>query len=383
MDQSRISKIDWPPGLSATPEMHYESLAPLYQTTPPNSDEEHLSFAVQCSINWNHISDLRGCVHKVDVITKRSLADAKLAVTHEVLPNQGAGSHVIVVNDKLRVAGFDSGSIVPIRNFGPKKTFNCDVRGRLEHHSGGIIHLSADPAGKRLVSCSTDGTVALYEVNEEDISLVSKARVDSHEIAAVEFLNPIDDFNPMFNDDDDDESVIDSNNLILYATHHGHIGIIDARCGLRDALEFRHVHSTKPLLDITTMCVLKDGPGIQAYFGSRSGRIVNIDMRYDQDYLNDKKLPGDGSIRRMKEVLVPGGGNETKQFIAYTNDTPILKIVEPIDLHPAEGFKCDRSMLDNKCMDVVQVGNRLITCGAQTSIGCWVWEDSPLVALAD
>lgn len=374
MKTGEISRIYWPDGLSATSEMHYESLALLYQETRPESTEDHLSFVVQCSRNYSHPSTVEGCVHKVDIVANSSFADAKLSVTHEVLPGQGAGSHVIAVNDRLRVAGFNSGALIPIKNFGPKKTFNCDVRGRLQHQCGGIIHMSTDSDGKKFASCTTEGMVALFEVDGEELKLASRARVERHEIAAVEFLKPLECPNPKLLEDD---SVFDSNNLLLYATFHGYIGIVDSRCGLRDALSFRKIHTTQPKLDITTMCVLKNSPGIQAQIGSKSGRVVSIDMRYNQRYLNDQKRPEDGSIRRMLEVVVPVGGNQTKSFIAYTNDSSKLKIVEPVNLGNAKGFRCDRPMVDGKCMDVVQVGNRLVTSGGNTSIGCWIWEDSP------
>lgn len=376
MDNSgtKISQLYWPDGLSAIPQMHYESLALLYQEALPDSSEEHLSFVVQCSKNWKYHTGVKGCVHKVDVVAGSSFSDAKLSVTHEVLPDQGSGAHVIAVNDKLRVAGFDSGALIPIKNFGPKKTFNCDVRGRLQHECGGIIHINIDPKGQRLAACTTEGFILLYEVDGEELKLVSKAQVERHDIAAVEFLEPVDDPNPRLALGD---KVFDHNNLLLYATHHGFVGIVDSRCGLRDSLKFRKIHTTQPKVDITTMCVLKNSPGIQAYIGSKFGRIIQIDLRYNQDYVNDQQLPEDGKIRRMLEVVVPTGGDESKNFLAYTNDSPTLKIVDPVELKPAPGFRCDRSMVDSKCMDVIQVGNRLVTSGEQTSIGCWVWEGSP------
>lgn len=372
MDQmTGISRIETSPGkIVAGLDRCYESIAPLYHGTQSNGVADRVSFAVSSTDFEIEEFILRGCIHKLDIDIAPSLADAKIRVTHEVLPKQGACSQIITVNDKLRVAGFDSGSVLPISNFGPKKTFHCDVRGRLQHHSSPIKCLAADTKGTRLASGSTGGEIVLYDVNNESISFTARTNICTTPITGLSYLRPHQDICLRPNE----ESVLDGENVLIYSTQGGHIGLLDTRCDLGQRINFSRMMTTEPRSNLTSLCYFDSLPGQVVFFGSAQGELIAVDLRYNNRYLVEQKLSDDGSICRMQKISLQAQENKSKDFLAYTNGTNGIKIIDPSLLVIDERWKCDRPS-DGIVRDFCQIGKRIITCGDGSSIGCWAWQD--------
>lgn len=360
--------IEWPTFLKAKPSMCYESIAPLFHEQV-NETTEHLSFAVSCSNQEIEVPNFKGCIHKLDITSEQqTLTNAKIKASHEVLPGQGFCSQIIPVNEKLRVACFNHGSVLPISNFGPKKTFHCDVRGRLEHHTSPVNCIAANTAGTQLASGSTSGEIALYEVNEEKVTFTSRVNVCSSTVTGMSFLKPHQDICMKPNE----REIFDGENIVIYSTQNGHIGLLDTRCDLAQRIDYARLMTTVPRLNLTSLCYADSLPGQVVFFGSAHGNLVAIDLRYNNKYLVDQKLPEDGNIRRIKKIKAKVSENETRDYLAYTNETHRIRLMDPNSMEFCESWKCDRKS-QGIIKDFCQVGNRIITCGSETSIGSWTY----------
>lgn len=365
-----ISQIEWPENFKSNPHMSYESIAPLHIANQGDGSCDNISVAVASTNLDLDPSKPRGCIQKLDIIAGPTLADAKIKVSHEVLPGQGACSQIIPVNEELLASCFDAGSVLPISNFGPKKTFHCDVRGRLQHHDSPVNCIASDSDGTQLASGSTGGEIALYEVSGKSITYTSRVNVCSSSITGLAYIKPFEDIclRPSEN------SVTDSEDILIYSTFMGHIGLLDTRCDLGQQIEFGRLMTTQPRVNLTSLCYIDTLPGQVIFFGSAHGHLIGVDLRCNKKYLVDRKLAEDGCIRRMKQVRIQTEDNKITSCLAYTNETSTIKIIDPKSLETHERWKCDR-LSTGIIKDFCQVGQRIITCGSESTIGCWTWDD--------
>lgn len=364
-----VSEIQWPDHIKARPDMCYESIAPLYCETSSDGIGDVMSFAVSSTNDELDLAYLRGCIHKVDILTTPRLADAKIKVTHEVIPRLGACSQIIHVNDVLRVACFDQGCIIPISNFGPKKTFNSDVRGRLQHHTSPVVRIASNTNGNQIASGSTSGEIVLYEVGNSSISYISRVNVGSSFITGISFLKPHRDIclRP------DDQDVYDGENLLIYSLQNGHIGLLDTRSDLGQQIDYGKLLTTEPRLSLTSLCYIDSLPGQVVFFGTAQGQLIAIDLRFSNRYLYNQDLPEDGCIRHMKKVTLKTDDDKSEHLLAYTNGTNEVKIFDPTSLKPDQHWISDRPSA-GIVKDFCQMDKRIITCGSESSIGCYTWQ---------
>lgn len=366
---SSNSLIGWPDGLAATPDMTYESLALLYNETNEQVSGDRMAFAVACS-NYDFVpKSVKGCIHKLEITTSSYFSRATMDITHEVLPNQGPCSKIIDVHDKLKIACFDNGTIIPIKNFGYKKTFNCDVRGGLTHHTSAICSISTDPTKGRLATGASTGEVAIYQIDGEHITFISRSRVSSSAITGLAHVKSATDM-----DSSSGDSVSSSGEgSILFSTQSGLLGLIDPRCDMGASLSTTDLTTGEPKLNIASICTTTHLGAQIVFLGGVQGQLVSIDLRNPYTYLDEYKFPEDGSIRTIKVVRVPDGPIE-RAFLAYTNESSAIKILNMDTMQPDEGWFCER-IPDGAQQDICQVGQRLVTCGERASIGCWTWEN--------
>lgn len=362
------SEIEWPSSLTAIPEMCYESIVPLYTETRPELSGENFGFALSCSKHFTDPNGCRGCIQKLEVVADPNFAQAKMKISHEVLPNKGACSQLLPINDKLRVACFDQGCIIAIKNFGYKKTFNCDVRGALQNHSSPVNCIANDMKGTQLASGTTDGEIGLYQVREERIFFLSKQSVSSTFVSGLAYLQPKPDICTRPRDDE----VLNGENMLIYSTRDGYLGLIDTRCKLAAEVDCSNLDIPKPRLNISTLCYMDTPSGQIVYLGTAEGQVISMDLRCIKKFLYQQNLPEDKCIRRMKEITIIGQDQQKKRYLAYTNGTRELKIVDAQTAGFHTGWTCDR-LPGAIIKDFCQVGNRIVTCGAETSIGCWTW----------
>lgn len=329
-----------------------------------------MAFALSCSRNFYSSKLCRGSIHKLEVSAATDFATAKMAITHEVLPGEGASSQIIPVHDKLLVACFDQGIIIPIKNFGPKKTFNCDVRAGLRHHCGPINTMASNYGGTHLATGSTNGEIALYHVRGEEIKFISRTSASNVIITGLAYLKPVKD--ALYKLHGDQPSVDSEESILIYSTGNGQLGLIDTRCSQGAQIKSELVHTTEPRLNISSMCLVGGPSCPQLFFGTKHGHLNSIDLRCFRRYLHEQKSEKDGCIRRMKGVLVQDG-EKRRNFLAYTNASQELQILDAQTLKPDDRWFCDRKS-NGKIEDFYQINDRLVTCGAQTSIGCWEWQ---------
>lgn len=372
-DNSQKSKIHWPKRLTAIPEMCYESISPLYIHNKPEFFGEKLGFAVSCSKHFSHPKGCRGCIHKLEVDACPDFDQAKMQVTHEVNPCKGACSQIIDVNEKLKVACFDQGFILPIKNFGYKKTFNCDVRGGLQHHTAPINCLASDSVGCQIASGCTDGEIALYQARDEEVSFLTRMRVSNTIITGLAFFRPTNESEPYRSNDEHETG---NENLLIYSSGNGRSGFVDTRCKFGSEFDDNLFLANKPRLDLSALCFIQYLPAPIVCLGTRAGQIVTIDLRYSKQYLYQQDHPEDKCIRRMKRVLVKDKDSNLKTFLSYTNATNQLKILDFTTMKSHDGWQCKRVPGDI-VQDFCQVDNRIVTCGTNTSIGCWSWTNAP------
>lgn len=365
---SRNSEIIWSSSLVAIPEMCYESIDPLYSQS--DDDGESFGFALSCSRHFSDPKGCPGCIHKLEVNPCPDFEQAKMEITHEVLPGLGACSQILTVNQDLKVACFDSGTVIPVKNFGYKKTFNSDVRAGLQHHMSPINCLATDSNGRQLASGSTNGDVVLYQVRGEQISFLSRSAIATTCITGLAYIQP----NQYTSHRPEGHGVLRGENMLIYSTHSGHIGLLDTRCKLGAELQYSVFHTTEPRLNITSLCCSTTQPGQVVFFGTLHGQIFSLDLRDNRKFLHHQDNPEDICIRRIKEISVQESNNEVKTFLAYTNNTREIKIMDSLTMRSDQRWKCDRLPEANQ-KDFCQIGNRIVTCGSQTSIGCWEWQD--------
>lgn len=355
------SPISWPNKRKVVkaPEMMYESLVLLYNQSRPDVFGEHMAFAVSCSKQFADMDQSNGCIQKLEITTAPSFSKANMSITHEVLPGQGACAQILNVNDKLRVACFDSGAVIPISNFGYRRNFHCDVRGRLKHHSSPVNCIATNRSGNHLASGSTDGQVALYEVEDESIRFQTRSNIAETCISGLLYL----------------DTCGGPDNMLLYSTLNGHVGMIDTRCKLGADLQQTLVFTTDPRLNISALCSSSSSSGQIVYIGTSQGQLCSMDMRKPNTCIRDWRGTNSGMIRRMRELYVPDGPDKRKGFVAFTDNTKELKILDQMDLRSDDRWVCDRLPEGNQS-DLCVVEDKIVTCGANTSIGCWAWDDS-------
>lgn len=366
---SKTSKIQWPNKLKAIPESTYESLGLLYKETRPDIFGDHIGLILSCTKDIQLPQGCRACLHKLEIVASPNFSDAPMEITHEVLPDLGPSSEIINVNDELIAACFDSGSLMEVKNFGFKKTFNSDVRGRHVHHTGPINCLATDSIGSQLASGTTNGEIGLYSVQGEKISFISRSRVTNDFITGLSYLHPSNEicYKP------ENMEITGAENILVYSTSTGHIGFVDTRCKLGIDFNTIQLMTTEPRLNISTLCSIPELPGHQVFFGTAHGQIVAVDFRHLNDYVFKQDLADDGCIRRMRKIVVNEDANNRRVFLAYTNSTNEIKIFDVFTKQPDKKWTCDRSPCA-KQRDLKQIGNRIVTCGDQTSIGCWIWD---------
>lgn len=368
-----ISEIKWPNGpkkfLTKTEDMSYESLDLLYNETKPDVFGDHMGFAVSCTKNFSEPPDRRGCIQKLEVTASPNFAHGRLEITHEVLPGQGACGQIIPVNPLLKVGCFDNGAIVPIKNFGYKRTYHCDVRSRIHHHNAPINLLASNLDGTHLASGTTSGEIGLYQVKSEDITFVSKKSISSTFITGLSFFQSSS-RGPLKSSD---REASNNEHLLVYSTQDGFIGLIDRRCSLASEISYGTIHETSPRWNISSLCVMRNLPGQLIYLGTLHGQVGSIDLRYPKAFVNHQDVLEDGTIRRMKEIVVNDIRGDEKVFLAYTNSTNTIQILDGTTLKRHENWTCDR-LPDGVQLDLIQVDDRIVTCGNQVSIGCWKWK---------
>jgi len=350
--------------------MSYEAVAFLYSECGQDTFGQRLSLIATCSRRSVIRDDSKplGYVHKVDISAMPDISCAKIEVTHEVSPGLKAASQITTVNEKLKAIGFDSGAVVALSNFGPGKTFNCDVRGRLEHHSGQISCLASNSSGSQLASGCTSGTITLYQTRETDIAFLSK----TNETRA-DYITGLSYFKPeqalSFGDGKKTKPLDDA--LLIYSSTSGHVGLLDTRCNLANGIHSELVFLTDPTISITSLAHSSSKPNY-IYLGGLSGDILTCDLRARGKCLLRKKLEEDHCISKLKEVCLPGGEVDLP-YLAYTNGSDRLRMLN-IETMTCEDdlLKCDRKPTE-KIRDFVQVDDKLVTCGDNTSIGCWTF----------
>lgn len=355
--------------------MVYESLDLLYRDFSRDTFAETLGLIVSCSRHSLFKStDDRGLYHLVEVKALPDLASAKISVSHEVLPGLESSAQVIPVNDRLKVACFDSGSVVPIKNFGLHKTFHLDVRARLSHHSGQISCLAANSAGAKIASGCTAGEITLYQVCDDDIRFVSRtADTNASFITAMSFIKPTPEFS--FTPKKADGSLPDlcqDDSLLIYATNSGRVCLLDARCNLADDIQGQVMFNTEPRVSLTSVANINSKPGHLFFLGGSRGEVLACDLRKSGQYVYEhRRTATDGTVRRMKEILVLEGPS-AKSFLAYSNSTNQLQILDLDTMESHAGWTLDRQP-DGCIRDLIQVRDRIITCGDRCSIGAWKW----------
>lgn len=367
----RNSKIEWPSWLKAIPEMCYESITPINALNRHDFFGEKMAFAVSCSKHFIHPNGVRGSIQKLEVHASPNFSDAKMQITHEVLPNKGACSQIVDVNEKLKVACFDEGVILPIKNFGYKKTFHCDVRGGLQNHTAPVNVLAVNKKCNQVASGATNGEISLYETREEEISFVTRSKVSQSFVTGLTFFrtaHEVDFYTPV------DEDLTNDENKMIYSTSDGCSGLIDTRCKFGTKFQVKLFMKEEPRWNLTSLCFMRDQPAPVICYGTSTGEIFTVDLRFSSACLYRQDLPEDGCIRRMKKVVVKDAYELDRTFLAYTNQTNKLKILDSISLRPSDIWVCDREP-ESSIQDFCQIGNRLVTCGANTSIGCWIFED--------
>lgn len=368
-DVTTNSPIKWPKDLAADRDMIYESIDLLYHNIKSHSFSEEMSFIVSASRrSMFNEHDPIGVIHKMDVTTMPKFDRARIEVSHEVKPGLRCCSRIIHVNDRLKAGAFDSGRVMPIKNFGPKKTFHTDVRGSLHHHMGEITSLASDTAGSQMASACSSGRLTLYKVREEEITLLT--RTDETE---AKFITDLTFFQPPegFTFGQADSGLYNGENILLYSTHDGLIGLIDTRCTLASSIRGEVITTIPGPVNITSMMTLKSRPGQITYLGSSRGDVFACDLRMGNQCVNHRKSPNTGTIQRMKEVVV-SNGHKPMTFLAHTTEQNQIKILDVDTLEPSKHWMCDR-LPEGRVRDLVQVGNRIVTCGDKTSIGCWEW----------
>lgn len=365
---SRNSSVEWSKQLTAPRTVTYESLSLLYNESSQDVFGEHMAFAVACS-NSDSVSDSnRGFVHKLEITARPTFSQAAMQVTHEVLPNQGPCSRIIEVNKRLKVACFDNGTIIPIKNFGFKKTFNCDVRAGLKHHPSAICAISADISSDRLATGCNAGEIALYQIAREEIKFLSRSRVASSAITGLAYTKPLVDNDQMSNDSEGSNT-----ESLIYSTQSGAIGTIDSRCGYGASLHSKNSPISDPLFNISSLEVINSSGRQLIFLGGVQGQLVSIDQRFPYQYLHESKSAKNGSIKALRGVSVLDG-HQTRTFLAHTNESSSIKVLDLDTMQPHPGWICDRQPNETQ-LDICQVGERLITCGDRASIGCWTWDD--------
>lgn len=362
------SKIYWPKKLNASAQSTYESVSILYKETRPDVFGDHIGLILSCTKDIHYDKGCDSCFHKLEVVASPNFLDASMEVTHEVLPELGPSSEIINVNENLITACFDSGSIMEIKNFGYKKTFNSDVRGRLVHHTGAINRITADSTGSQLASGTVNGEIALYSVRKEKIEFISRSKVTNDLITGLSYLQPSDQicYKPK------DMPTTGGENILVYSTSSGSIGFVDTRCKSWTKFDNINIMTTEPRLNFSSLCSIPELSGHQVFLGTAHGHIMSFDLRHLNKCVFKQELEDDICIRRMRKIVVYEDSGRKRIFLAYINGTDKIEIIDVFTKQPDEKWTCDRNP-SAKQRDLKQIGNRIVTCGEKTSIGCWTW----------
>jgi len=361
-----LSSINWPTSLSARREMRYDSIALLYNETRHDTFGDQLGFVLACTRTRPHSYDPnvpQGCLHKLEIVASPSLANAKMDITHEVLPGQGSCSELTKVNDNLIVGAFEKSSLISIKNFGMKKTFNCDVRGRSQESSG-PWRVTSDDSGQKLACGTNEGHIAIYQVQNDQISFLSRMRAESCLITGLAYLR---------SDDSNGSQIgVVGENTLVYCSEDGHIGLLDGRCDVGAKINVSKRQTYEPRLSFSALSVMSGSNRNQIFLGTFQGQLMSLDIRNFSQFLFRQDLPEDHGIRRMREVVVKTSESRFRNFLAYTNKTNHIRILDVTASKLDDSWTCDRGSMG--CLaDFIQVEKRIITCGDDTSIGCWVW----------
>lgn len=355
------SDIIWRKVSEASREQTFEAIDLIYNLDEPHMFGGNIGLILSCIDVPNKKTKGEDCIHKLDIVSTPDFSLAKLRITHEVTPDQGACSQIIRVSQGLKVAGFDSGYIVPIKNFGLKKTFNCDVHQRLNHHHGAVNALAVNKEGTEVASGSTAGDLVLYKARVEDVTFFKRTKVGKCVTGLA--------YSP--------EKKIPGVSTIIYSTLEGNLGIIDTRCN--DQSDIISINSIcKKHLNISSLCHVSNRPGMLVYLGCATGEVVGTDLRKPDQQLASPE-PSNGCIRRMKEVNVKDTQGNMCNFIVYTDQSNELQIYDVETMQKDDRWVCDRLTNDEQ-RDFVQVGDALITCGRRTSIGHWLWDGPAVVS---
>lgn len=354
--------------------MRYDSIAPLYLRSKPDTFDEHLAFAVGCSKQDFQGPEFNGCIHKLEVDAEPDFKSARLRVTHEVQPLQGNCDEITVVNDKLRLACFTNGAILSIKNFGYKKTFNCDVRGRQCNFEASIRATAVSADKSKFAATTTQGELAMYNIDGDEVHLLQRGRLSMDKITGLSFLNPSRGVwaHP------EDETIMDGDNMLVFCTDKGKVGLFDARCGgevIRQKYDVKHFTAGDPPKSPTCMCLVKNSTINTVYLGTFHGELLKIDLRNNKDFVYQKKFQPEGYIKRIREVVVYNEHSQPKSFVAFANESEKIRILDHETGLPDNNWKLDRDP-GEVIQDFCQIGNRLVTCGVNTSIGCWQWGES-------
>lgn len=373
---SDITEISWPDTLVAKPNMTYDSICLLYDDTKPEVFGDHMAFIVACS---DPEDESKGFLHKLEISTTTEFASAKIAVTHEVLPGLARCNSIKRVNDDLLVACFHSGCIIPIKNFGAKKTFNSDVRGKLKHHENPIKFLSVKPDGTWFACLTEDGELGIYSVEQDKISFCSKRRPFNGYIIDLPGGGDYYELEKAHRSATGlDMSGLDST---IYLTNQSMGLFLQYReCSKKMCREdIRQFRGSKE--KCSAMCgfaIHKDEEYYHHLFmGTQDGAIYEIDL-LDQDYLDPHQFNFNEELGKpigcIKPIRIKFGDKQILTFVAFTDGTEMIKIFPVIRvMHNPGWWICERAPKHVQ-KDIIQVGNRIITCGEQASIGIWTWK---------
>lgn len=323
--------------------MSYDAIAPLYSIKTNDGQEStgQRAFIVGCSqLDGYNGGNWKGCVYKIE------LDDEQPKITHTVQPGQGGCSDLIRLSDKLIIGAFDAGCVIPIKNFGPNKTFNCHVNGRLAKHNNQIVRLAANTDSNQFAAASIDGFVSLYSVNGEAISYTTKLSASLSAITGLCFVQ--------------EAFSADETSLVL-SLQNGTICMLDIRSD-----QYRFNQQMTTFKSATAICSIANLN--QFVVGTTDGFIVKFDLRNMCTPLQVSQV-NSNRITRIKK-LTDYYSKELVLGVCDLGDELNIIDFESLKRAPKSNWSCVRPET-GIVRDLTQIDDKIYTCGLDSSIGCW------------
>lgn len=298
-----------------------------------------------------------------------NMVESKFRVSHEAAPGLSGATRITRVNDNLKVIGFQSGAVVPLTNYGHRKTFHCDVRGRFNHHAGEITCLAANLAGTKVASGCSVGTVALFQARESEISFLSKVeQVKAGHLTDMCFYKPGSGF-PYGNLN---QSQPEDDSLLIMSGAGGLMELLDTRCKLAQALHTELLFRNGQ--EDTVLTFSAQSPSNLFYLGTGHSGVLVCDIRQKGKIVQRVKHgDSDCCIRKLREIMIWVGARQ-RSFIVYINDEAgKLHILDKDTLKYSTEWICERDP-GERIRDFTCIDERIIACGDNMSIGCWAYE---------